>query len=68
VSKSRVLITSTFFALSAVLSSGAIAHTTAGLPKAAKVTVNQPVTLTDKGDNTATPGPVDPALATTASR
>jgi rhamnogalacturonan endolyase len=34
-----------------VLSSGAVGQTAAALPKIAKVTVNQPVTLTDNGDS-----------------
>ena len=50
-SNSRVLISSAFLALSAVLSSGAVAQTAAAPPKVAKVTVNQPVTLTDNGDS-----------------
>jgi rhamnogalacturonan endolyase len=48
-SKSRVLVSSAFLALSAVLSSAAPAQTAA--PKVAKVTVRQPVTLTDDGDS-----------------
>src|ERR1035438_8282031 len=50
-SNSRVLVSSAFLALSAVLSSGAVSQTAAALPKVAKVTVNQPVTLTDNGDS-----------------
>src|ERR1035438_6203933 len=48
-SKSRVLVSSAFLALSAVLSSAAPAQTVA--PKVAKVTVRQAVTLTDDGDS-----------------
>src|ERR1039458_10659778 len=50
-SNSRVLVSSAVLALSAVLSSGAVAQTAAALPKVAKVTANQPVTLTDNGDS-----------------
>jgi rhamnogalacturonan endolyase len=49
-SDSRVLVRSAFLALSALLSSGSVAQSAAALPKVAKVTVNQPVTLTDNGD------------------
>ena len=48
-SKSRVVFSSTFLALSALLSSAAPAQTAA--PKVARVTVNAPVTLTDNGDS-----------------
>src|ERR1035441_9473631 len=48
-SKSRVLFSSAFLALSALFTSAAPAQTTA--PKVAKVTVNQPVTLADNGDS-----------------
>ena len=47
-SKSRVLFSSAFLALSALFASAAPAQTTA--PKVAKVTVNQQVTLLD-GDS-----------------
>src|ERR1035441_7297892 len=50
-SNSRVLVSSAVLALSAVLSSGAVAQTAAALPKVAKVTANQPVSLTDSGDS-----------------
>ena len=48
-SKSRVLVSSTLLALSVVLTSAAAAQTAA--PKVAKVTVRQPVTLTDNADS-----------------
>jgi rhamnogalacturonan endolyase len=48
-SKSRVVFSSAFLALSALFASTAPAQTTA--PKVAKVTVNQPVTLADNGDS-----------------
>ena len=50
-SNSRVLASSALLVLSSVLSSGAVGQTAAALPKIAKVTVNQPVTLTDNGDS-----------------
>ena len=50
-SNSRVLVSFAFLALSAVLSSRAVSQTAAALPKVAKVTVNQPVALTDNGDS-----------------
>ena len=50
-SKSQFLTTSTFLAVSVILSSGATAQTAAALPKVAKVTVNDPVSLTDNGDS-----------------
>jgi len=50
-SSSRVLASSALLVLSSVLSSGAVGQTAAALPKIAKVTVNQPVTLTDNGDS-----------------
>jgi len=46
--KSRVVVGSAFLAVGLLLSSAA-AQTAA--PKVAKVTVNQPVTLTDNGDS-----------------
>src|ERR1039458_8011265 len=49
-SNSRVLVSSAVLALSAVLSSGAVSQTAAALPKVAKVTANQPGTLTDNVD------------------
>jgi rhamnogalacturonan endolyase len=49
-SKSRILFLSASLALAAALSSAASAQTASAAPKVAKVTVNQPVTLTDNGD------------------
>jgi rhamnogalacturonan endolyase len=48
-SKSRLVFSSAFLALSALFASTAPAQTSA--PKIARVTVNQPVTLTDNGDS-----------------
>jgi len=48
-SKSRVVFSSAFLALSALFASTAPAQTAA--PRVARVTVNQPVTLTDNGDS-----------------
>jgi hypothetical protein len=50
--KSKVLSVFTFPALAVVLTYGAAAQRTASvLPKVAKVTANDPVTLTDNGDS-----------------
>ena len=51
--KARLLSVSMFLALAVVLTSGASAQQPAAhvLPKVAKVTVNDPVTLTDNGDS-----------------
>jgi rhamnogalacturonan endolyase len=50
--KAKVLVVSTFLALAVVLTCGAAAQRAASvLPKVAKVTVNDPVTLTDNGDS-----------------
>ena len=51
--KARLLFVSMFLALAVVLTSGASAQQPAAhvLPKIAKVTVNDPVTLTDNGDS-----------------
>src|ERR1035438_10753230 len=48
-SKLRILMSSAFVALPVVFASAAPAPTSA--PKVARVTVNQPVTLTDNGDS-----------------
>ena len=48
-SKSRLVFSSAFLALSALFASTAPAQTAA--PRVARVTVNQPVTLTDNGDS-----------------
>ncbi len=50
-SNSRVLVSSAFLALSVVLPSRGVAQAAAAAPKVARVTVNQPVTLTDNGDS-----------------
>jgi rhamnogalacturonan endolyase len=50
--KAKPLFVSTFLALAAVLTYGAAAQRAASvLPKVARVTVNDPVTLTDNGDS-----------------
>ena len=50
--KAKPLFVSTFLALAAVLTYGAAAQRAAsGLPKVAKVTANDPVTLTENGDS-----------------
>ena len=50
--KAKLLFVSTFLALAVVLTYGAAAQRAANvLPKVAKVTVNDPVTLTDNGDS-----------------